>query len=65
MSAPTVRAAIGTSQQQTLQGLKYLEEGGVLRQISEGRYDRQFAAYELLDLVTAYEEQVAGRGRAS
>ena len=27
----------------------------------EGRYDRQFAASELFDLVTSYEERIAGR----
>ena len=61
VSAPTIRAAIGTSQQQALQGLKSLEAAGVLRQISEGTYDRQFAAPELFDLVTVYEERIAGR----
>jgi Fic family protein len=65
VSAPTIRAAIGTSQQQALQGLKSLEEAGVLRQISEGSYDRQFAAPELFDLVTAYEERIAGRSQGS
>ena len=33
---------------------------GVLRQISEGNYDRQYAADELFDLIEAYEERVAG-----
>lgn len=61
VSAPTIRAAIGTSQQQALEGLKALGAAGVLRQISEGSYDRQFAAPELFDLVTAYEERIAGR----
>ena len=65
VSAPTIRAAIGTSQQQALQGLKSLEMSGVLRQISEGSYDRQFAAPELFDLVTAYEERIAGRPQGS
>ena len=65
VSAPTIRAAIGTSQQQALQGLKALEAAGVLRQISEGSYDRQFAAPELFDLVTEYEERIAGRPRGS
>ena len=60
-SAPTIRAAIGTSQQQALEGLKALAESGVVRQISEGSYDRQFAAFELFDLVTVYEERIAGR----
>jgi hypothetical protein len=65
VSAPTVRRVIGTSQQQALQGLKVLEAAGVVRQISEGRYDRQFAALELFELGTAYEERVAGRARES
>jgi len=63
VSAPTVRGAIGTSQQQALVALKALAEAGVVRQISEGSYDRQFAAVELLDLVATYEERIAGRGR--
>ena len=61
VSAPTVREAIGTSQQRALAGLKALADAGVVRQISEGTYDRQFAATELFDLVTAYEARVAGR----
>ena len=65
VSAPTIRAAIGTSQQQALEGLKALAEAGVVRQISEGSYDRHFAAPELFDLVTAYEEGIAGRPRGS
>lgn len=63
VSAPTVRAAIGTSQQQALVALKALADAGVVRQISEGTYDRQFAAVDLFDLVTAYEERIAGRAR--
>lgn len=65
VSAPTVRTGIGTSQQQALAGLKALANAGVVRQISEGTYDRQFAATELFDLVTAYEERIAGRSRTS
>lgn len=61
VSAPTIRGAIGTSQQRALAGLKALAEAGVVRQISEGTYDRQFAATELFDLVTAYEARIAGR----
>ncbi len=62
LSAPTIRAAVGASQQQVLAGLKVLADAGVVRQISEGTYDRQFAAIELIDLVTAYEARVVGRG---
>ena len=65
VSAPTIHAAIGTSQQQALVGLKALADAGILWQISAGSYDRQFAAIELLDLVTAYEERVAGRSRGA
>jgi Fic family protein len=60
-SAPTIRAAIGTSPQQALAGLKALADAGVVRQISEGTYDRQFAATELFDLVAHYEARIAGR----
>jgi len=59
LSAPTARAAIEVSQQQTLAGLKDLAAAGVIRQISAGSYDRQFAATELFDLVSAYEERLA------
>jgi len=58
LSAPTARVAIGVSQQQTLAGLKALADAGVITHISHGTYDRQYAASELFDLVTRYEEQV-------
>ena len=61
LSAPTARGAIATSQQMTLAGLKSLNSAGVVRQISEGTYDRQFAATELFDLMGRYEAKVAGR----
>jgi Fic family protein len=61
LSAPTARGAIGTSQQNTLAGLKALEAAGVVRQISPGTYDRQFAAIELFDLLGSYEAKVVGR----
>lgn len=63
LSAPTARGAIGVSQQQTLAALKSLADAGVLRQISTGTYDRQYAAMELFDLLTDYEERVVGRSR--
>ncbi len=63
LSAPTARGAIGVSQQQTLVALKALAEAGVLRQISSGTYDRQYAATELFDLLTAYEARVVGEAR--
>lgn len=64
-SAPTARAAIGVSQQQTLAALKSLAEAGVIRQLSEGTYDRQYAATELFDLLAAYEERVVGPARSA
>jgi hypothetical protein len=51
------------SQQQTLAALKGLADTGVLLQISSGTYDRQYAATELFDLLTAYEERVVGHPR--
>ena len=65
VSAPSIRAAIGTSHQRALAALKALAEAGVVKQISAGAYDRQFAATELFDLVTEYEERIAGRSRPS
>lgn len=59
LSAATVRAAIGASHQRALDGLKALANAGVIRQITEGGYGRQFAADELLDLIEEYEEQIA------
>lgn len=58
LSAPTARAAIGVSQQRTLVALKGLAEAGVIRQISAGTYDRQYAAVELFDLVSAFESRI-------
>jgi Fic family protein len=58
-SAATIRAAIGASHQRALDGLKALAEAGVLRQITEGGYDRQYAADELFALLETYEDRVA------
>ena len=58
-SAATIRAAIGASHQRALDGLKVLAGAGVVRQITEGGYDRQFAADELFALIEAYEQRVA------
>jgi Fic family protein len=65
LSAPTARTAVGVSQQQTLAALKALAEAGVIRQLSEGTYDRQYAATELFDLLAAYEAGVIGSARNS
>lgn len=61
-SAAMIRAAIGASHQRALDGLKALADAGVVRQITEGRYDRQYAADELFGLLEAYEDRIAGRG---
>lgn len=58
VSAPTIHGTIGTSQQRALAALKVLADADVVRQISEGSYDRQFAATELFDLVTTYEARI-------
>jgi Fic family protein len=63
LSAPTARTAIGVSQQQTLAALKALASAGVIRQLSAGTYDRQYAAIELFELLAAYEERLVGRAR--
>lgn len=58
-SAATIRAAIGASHQRALDGLKALAEAGVVRQITEGGYDRQYASDELFGLIEAYEGRIA------
>lgn len=60
-SAATMRAAIGASHQRALEGLKSLAEAGVVRQITEGGYGRQFAADELFGLIEAFEDRLSGR----
>lgn len=64
LSAPTARTAIGVSQQQTLAALKALAKAGVVRQLSAGRYARQYAATELFDLLATYEQGIAGLARS-
>jgi Fic family protein len=61
-SAATIRAAIGASHQRALDGLKALAVAGVVRQITEGGYDRHYAADELFTLIEAYEHRIATRG---
>ncbi len=65
LSAPTARVAIGVSQQQTLVALKSLADAGVIRQLSAGTYDRQYAATDLFELLAAYEERVVGPARSA
>lgn len=59
-SAATIRAAIGASHRRASEGLKMLAEVGVVRQISEGDYDRQFAADELFELIESFERRLSG-----
>ena len=60
ISAASVRDAIGARHQRALEGLKALADKGVIRQVSTGDYDRQFAADELFDLVESFEDGLAG-----
>ncbi len=61
-SASMIRAAIGARHQRALEGLKVLAGAGVVRQISQGGYDKQYAADELFDLIEGFEVRVsAGR----
>ncbi len=63
-STATIRAVTGASYRRALDALKDLEAAGVIRQISEGGYDRQYAADDLFDLVDVYEARIAGRAAA-
>ncbi|MBA2557404.1 MAG: Fic family protein, partial [Chloroflexi bacterium] len=58
-SAATIRAAIGARHQRALEGLRVLETAGVVRRVSESRWDQQFAADELFELIERYEEAVS------
>lgn len=57
-SAATIRAAIGARHQRAAEGLEVLARTGVVRQISEGRYDKQYAADELFELIEEYEHRL-------
>lgn len=65
LSAGTIRAAIGSSHRRAADGLKLLAEAGVIRQITEGGYDRQYAADELFELIERFEERVASARSAT
>lgn len=58
-SAATIRVAIGASHQRALDGLKALAQAGVVRQITEGGYDREYASDELFGLIETYEGRIA------
>ena len=59
VSAATVRGALSVSHQRALAALKDLEAAGVVHQITEGGYDRQYAADGLFELIERFEEQAA------
>jgi Fic family protein len=61
-SASTIRAAIDARHQRALEGLKVLADAGVIRQISQGGYDKQYAADELFVLLEEFESRVSSRG---
>ncbi len=63
MSAATIRAAIGARHQRALEGLKHLAATGVVRQISQGDYDKQYAADELFDVIEDFEHRVTPKAR--
>jgi Fic family protein len=58
-SAAMIRAAIHSRHQRALEGLKALERVGVVRRISETRWDQQYAADDLFALLERYEEMIA------
>jgi Fic family protein len=58
LSAATIRAALGVRHQRAAEGLDVLERTGVIRKVSEGRYDKQYAADEIFELVERYEEDM-------
>ncbi len=63
LSAATIRAALGGRHQRAAEGLEVLERSGVIRKISAGRYDKQYAADEIFDLVEGYEAEVVSGTR--
>ncbi len=60
---PLSAAPSGRAIGEHCEGLKVLADAGVLRQISAGTYDRQYAADELFELIEGYEADVADRTR--
>ncbi len=58
-SASTIRAAIDARHQRALEGLKVLANAGVVRHISRGGYDKQYAADELFELIEEFEARLS------
>jgi Fic family protein len=59
LSVGTAYAAIGGSAEAVRLALNSLEERGILRQITAGRYARTWAADELFDILNEYEHSLA------
>jgi hypothetical protein len=59
VSVATAHATIGGSAEAVRLALNNLEEGGVLRQITAGRYVRAWAADDLFEIPNEYEHSLA------
>jgi Fic family protein len=59
VSIATAHAAIGGSAEAVRLALNVLEERGIVRQITAGRYARAWAADELFDILNEYEHSLA------
>jgi Fic family protein len=65
VSVATAYAAIGGSAEAVRLALNSLEERGIVRQITAGRYARTWAADELFDILNEYEHSLATPTRAT
>ena len=59
VSVATAHAAIGGSAEAVRLALNSLEERGIVRQITAGRYARAWAADELFEILNEYEHSLA------
>jgi hypothetical protein len=59
VSVTTAHAAVGGSAEAVRLALNALEERGIVRQITAGRYARAWAAEELFDILNGYEHFLA------
>jgi Fic family protein len=59
VTVATAHAAVGGSSEAVRLALNALELGGVMRQITAGRYARAWAADELFEILNEYEHQLA------
>jgi Fic family protein len=65
VSVATAHASIGGSAEAVRLALNSLEERGIVRQITAGRYARAWAADELFDILNEYEHSLAAPTRTS